>query len=42
MEQRKRMDVRYKEKLKTESQGTLYRNTIRNKGQRETRGNRRR
>jgi hypothetical protein len=36
MEQLKRMDERYKEKLKTELQGSLYRYTLRNKGQRET------
>jgi hypothetical protein len=40
MEQLKRMDESCKEKLKTELQGSLYRYTLRNKGQRETRGNR--
>jgi hypothetical protein len=36
MEQMKTMDERHKEKLKTELQGSLYRYTLRNKGQRET------
>lgn len=36
MEQLKRMDDSYKERLKTELQGSLYRYTLRNKGQRET------
>jgi hypothetical protein len=36
MEQPKKMDESYKEKLKTELQGSLYRYTLRNKGQRET------
>ena len=36
MEQLKRMEDRYKERLKTELQGSLYRYTLRNKGQRET------
>jgi hypothetical protein len=36
MEQLTKIDERYKEKLKTELQGSLYRYTLRNKGQRET------
>ena len=36
MEQLNIMDERYKERLKTELQGSLYRYTLRNKGQRET------
>jgi hypothetical protein len=36
MEQLTKIDKRYKEKLKTELQGSLYRYTLRNKGQRET------